>query len=557
MTQEESRNLPRLLASGRLTRRQFIERAAAAGMSSSLALGILQACGGRRSGGGGGGGASKLVVGVDTDIDDLDPMDFKSDAAYEAVIQTYETLVANVLKPGPSGSMAASSDLVGVVAKSFSVSPDGTTYTFKVRPKVSFSNGTPVDAKALEYSFKRALLGPGYAALVMGMLAVKDPSQLKAVDDSTFTITLEHPNPMAPKLLPLTVLDVMDPAASQKHATAQDQWANTYYKTSILGTGPYVRGATWQSGSQYLFSPNPSYWNKGKVKNAGVLMKYIPSSDDRLLLIQRGDLDVAFGLPAKNLDKLRSDSSVKLWNFPSRNTNYIVLNEHVKPFDDVRVRQAIAYAIPYDTLIKNALYGFAKPLKSVVAAGMPTADTSAWPYTTDVARAKSLLAQAGLASGFRSTLSVSLSRAEDADVAVWIQSALGKIGIQLDINKLSDADYRAKQGADQLPMFIDYWYSWANDPFYQLFWLCQSQNKSTNLSHYANAQMDSLIQQGIYNTNDSQREQLSKQAQAIFARDIPLILLYQRNFVLASRSNVSGVSVYPDQYLRFWELSKH
>jgi peptide/nickel transport system substrate-binding protein len=437
------------------------------------------------------------------------------------------------------------------------VSPDGTTYTFKVRPKVSFSNGTPVDAKALEYSFKRALLGPGYAALVMGMLAVKDPSQLKAVDDSTFTITLEHPNPMAPKLLPLTVLDVMDPAASQKHATAQDQWANTYYKTSILGTGPYVRGATWQSGSQYLFSPNPSYWNKGKVKNAGVLMKYIPSSDDRLLLIQRGDLDVAFGLPAKNLDKLRSDSSVKLWNFPSRNTNYIVLNEHVKPFDDVRVRQAIAYAIPYDTLIKNALYGFAKPLKSVVAAGMPTADTSAWPYTTDVARAKSLLAQAGLASGFRSTLSVSLSRAEDADVAVWIQSALGKIGIQLDINKLSDADYRAKQGADQLPMFIDYWYSWANDPFYQLFWLCQSQNKSTNLSHYANAQMDSLIQQGIYNTNDSQREQLSKQAQAIFARDIPLILLYQRNFVLASRSNVSGVSVYPDQYLRFWELSKH
>lgn len=557
MIQEESRNLLRLLASGKLSRRQFMTRAAAVGMSSSLALGLLEACGAGGSSGGGGGTNSKLVVGVDTDIDDLDPMDFKSDAAYEAVIQTYETLVTNVLKPGASaGAMEATTDLKGAVAQSYSVSSDGTVYTFKVRPGVTFTNGTKVDAKAMEYSFKRALLGPGYAALVMGMLGVKDQSQLKATDDSTFTLTLEQPNPMASRLLPLTVLDVMDPATSQQHATGSDAWANTYYKTSILGTGPYVRGATWQSGSQYLFSPNPSYWDKSKLKNAGVLMKYIPSSDDRLLLIQRGDLDVAFGLPAKNLDKLRSDSNVKLWNFPSRNTNYMVLNEHVKPFDDVRVRQAIAYAVPYDTLIKNALYNFAKPLKSVVAAGMPTADTSAWPYTTDTTKAKSLLTEAGFANGFRSTLSVSLSRAEDADVAVWIQSALAKVGIQLDINKLSDADYRAKQGADQLPMFIDYWYSWANDPFYQLFWLCQSQNKATNLSHYANPQVDGYIAQGMYNTNESQRAQLSSQAQAQFAKDVPLILLYQRNFVLASRANVTGVNVYPDQYLRFWELSK-
>ena len=105
-------------------------------------------------------------------------------------------------------------------------------------------------------------------------------------------------------------------------------------------------------------------------------------------------------------------------------------------------------------------------------------------------------------------------------------------------------------------MFIDYWYSWANDPFYQMFWLLQSQNKFTNLSRYANPEVDSLIAQGIYNTSDSQRASLSQQAQTIFDRDVPLILLYQRDFVIASRDNVSGVNVYPDQYLRFWELSK-
>jgi len=194
------------------------------------------------------------------------------------------------------------------------------------------------------------------------------------VDAATFEMRLGQPNPMAAKLLPLTVLDVMNPTVSSQQATADDKWANKYYMTNVLGTGPYIKGSTWQSGSQYLLEPNPKYWNPGKVRNSGVLMKYIPASDDRLLLLERGDLDLAFGLPAKNLDQLRSAKGVKLRTFPSRNTNYMVLNSHIKPFDDVRVRQAIAYSLPYDTLIKDVLYGYGKPLKSVVAGGMPTAN---------------------------------------------------------------------------------------------------------------------------------------------------------------------------------------
>lgn len=548
-------SLTRALREGRISRRRFIGDAALLGLSTSAILALLEACQSTASSSGTGKKA-KMVVGLDTDIDDLDPMDFKSDAAYEVVIQTYEMPVDNVTRPAANGILEATSDLQGILASSFTTSADGTTYTFKVRPNVTFTNGNPVTAKAFEYSYRRALLGPGYASLVMGMLTVTDPSQLRAVDDSTFEIRLAKPNPMATKLLPLTVLDVMDPTVSSQQATADDKWANKYYMTNLVGTGPYVKGSTWQAGSQYLLEPNAKYWNRAKVKNAGVLMKYIPSADNRLLLLERGDLDVAFGLPAKNLDQLRSSKSVKLWTFPSRNTNYMVLNSHIKPFDDVRVRQAIAYALPYDTLIKDVLYGFGKPLKSIVAAGMPTSVESGWPYATDLQKAKSLLSDAGLPNGFRSALAVSVSRAEDSDTAVWIQSELAKIGIQLDVQKLSDADYRAKQASDQLPMFIDYWYSWANDPFYQMFWILQSQNKFTNLSHYANPQVDALIAQGIYNTNDSQRTDLSRQAQQIFERDVPLILLYQRDFVIAGGNNVTGVSVYPDQYLRFWELSK-
>jgi len=539
---------------GRISRRRFITQAALLGMSTSAVLTVLEACGG--SSPPATGKKVPLVVGVDTDIDDLDPNDFKSDAAYEIVIQTYEMPVDNVTQPGPDGTLEATSQLQGVLASSFTVSSDGTTYTFKVRPNVTFSNGNPVTARAFEYSYQRALLGPGYASLVMSLLTIKDASQLRAVDDSTFQMVLQRPNPMATKLLPLTVLDVMDPTVSEQHAAPDDKWANKYYRTNIIGTGPYVKGTPWQSGSQYFLQPNPKYWNRSKVKNAGVLVKYIPAADDRLLLLERGDLDLAFGLPAKNLDQLRRAKGVRLWTFPSRNTNYMVLNSHVKPFNDVRVRQAIAYALPYETLIKNVLYGFGRPLKSVVPAGMPTSDDSGWTYSTDLQKARSLLTEAGLPNGFRSTLAVSVSRAEDADTAVWIQSQLAKIGVQVDVQKLSDADYRAKQAADQLPMFIEYWYSWVNDPFYQMFWLLQSQNQFTNLSHYANPQVDALIGQGMYNTNQSQRADLSRQVQRIFDREVPLILLYQRDFVVAARNNVRGMNVYPDQYLRFWQLSK-
>ena len=550
----EIKALTDALRSGQITRRYFVSRTVLLGLSAPAILALIEACQG--TGSQVGSSKKSLVVAVDTDIDDLDPNVFKSDAAGEVITETYEMPVDNVTKLGPNGTLEATTDLQGILASSFTVSSDGTKYTFKVRPNTFFSNGHPVTAQAFEYSYQRALLGAGYATLLMNLLTITDPGQLRAVDDSTFEMTLGRPNPMASKLLPLTVLDIMDPVVSNQQATADDKWASKYYSTNIIGTGPYVKGATWQSGSQYLLAPNPKYWNPGKLQNSGILMKYIPSSDDRLLLLERGDIDLAFGLPAKNLDQLRTAKGVKLWTFQSRNTNYMVLNEHIKPFDDVRVRQAIAYALPYDTLIKNVLYGFGKPLKSIVAAGMPTSDESQWQYSTDLQKAKSLLAAAGLPNGFHSSLAVSVSRAEDSDTAVWIQSGLAQVGIKIDIQKLSDANYREKQANDQLPMFIEYWYSWVNDPFYQMFWLMQSKNRFTNLAHYANPEVDALISQGTYNTNDSQRADSSRQAQQIFDRDVPLILLYQRDFVVAARDNVSGMSVYPDQQLRVWTLNK-
>jgi peptide/nickel transport system substrate-binding protein len=546
---------------GASTRRQFIARSATLAAGLPLTGGLLAACTSSSASGGSGGsggGGKGIVVGLDTDIDTLDPIAFRSDAAYESVIQVYEMPVDNQVRPSNGILAGVPGSLMPAVAGAFSISPDSAVYKFTVRRNVTFSNGTPVNADTLLYSYQRALEGPGYAALVMKLLTVTKPSQLVKTGPMTFEIHLAQPNPLGPKLVPLSVLVVTDPTLSKQHATTKDPWAANYYRTHMMGTGPYVQSSTtWQSGSQYLLSPNPKYWDKGKVKNSGVLMKYLPSADDRALLLQQGSIDLAFGLPANKLNSLRGASGIKLINVPSRNWNYLGLTNTIAPLNDVRVRQAIAYAVPYQTLISSALHGFASPLKGIMSAGTPTLDTSLWPYETNVAKAKSLLAKAGHPAGFSTTLTVSTSRANDVNSATYIQAALGKVGIKVAINQVSDANFRAKESAGELPMFIDYWYSWVDDPFYQMFWLLNSANKtSTNVAKYSSARTDKLISSGFYETDSAKRAQLSKQVQQQFAADVPYVPLYSENFTLATRSNVSGVNVYPDQYVRFWMLGK-
>jgi len=545
------------------TRRQFLATGAALGLGLPLVGGLMSACSGTSStqsgtgGSAGGGSSAGIVVGLDTDIDTLDPIAFRSDAAYEAVIQAYEMPVNNQVQQVGGILQGVAGSLVPDVSSNYSISPDGTVYKFTVRPGVTFSNGAPVNADTFRYSYLRALKGPGYAAEVMSLLTVTDASQLVVTGPMSFEIRLPKPNPMGPKLIPLSVLVLVDPTLSRKQATTSDPWAASYYKSHMTGTGPYIQGATWQSGNQYLLSKNPRYWNKSKVRNGGVLLKYLPSADDRALLLKQGSIDVAFGLPADSLNSLRGADGVRLVNVPSRNWNYLGLNNTIAPLNNVKVRQAIAYAVPYSDLVKHSLYGFASPLSGILADGTPTLDKTVWPYQTNQQKAKALLAAAGMPDGFKTTLTVSTSRANDISTATYIQSALQNVGIKITVNQVSDANYRAKQGAGELPMFIDYWYSWVDDPFYQMFWLLSSSNKAaTNVAKYSNAQTDQLIKSGFYESNPVRRAQLSRELQQQFAADVPYVPLYSQNFVLATRTNVSGVNVFPDNYVRFSMLSK-
>ncbi|WP_158555824.1 ABC transporter substrate-binding protein [Peribacillus glennii] len=501
-------------------------------------------------------GNKKEVVRVtmDSDIDNLDPFAFKSDAAQMVVDATYETLVDVETTTNSDGTIIANTEKVIPNLAEYTISEDGKVVSLKVKSGATFTNGDPVTAETVAFSIKRGLDPQFYSALLWNIISLTDAKQVKVAGDSV-EITLKEGTPMTEKVLPLALNVVMNPEVTEKNATSDDPFAAGWYKKNILGTGPYEL-SKWTQGVEYRLSPAAKYWNKEKLKNDGVLVKVVPDAKQRLALLKQKAVDVAIGLPPKNLAELKEDANIKVYDFPSTNTNYLVMNNQTKPFNDPKVRQAVNLAIDSNNLIKNVLYGFAQPLTSPVPEGMPTHIDVIEKEAADIEKAKELLKKAGV-EGFETDLYVNSSRTEDQQVAVWIKDSLAKIGVEVNINQVSDAAYREnQQSGNKMPMFIEYWFSWVNDPFFQMFWMFNSSNAFTNMAKYKNPEVDALIKQGMHELDESKREAISHKIQQMIAEDAPIAFLYQRNYVVAANKDIKGMNRWPDQHLRFHTLYK-
>lgn len=500
-----------------------------------------------------------IVQAMGLDIDELDPHYFKSIPGYYAVCNLYEMMLDYEHIEQEDGGLYPAADEAGNwkftpwIAESYSVSEDQKTITFKLRRDVTFSDGSPMTAKDVKATWDRAVTGKGYANIVTNMMGIKSVDQIVMKDDYTIEVQLEKPNPFALKMIPINVMSVMSAKALEEHATSADPTAHEWFHRNAFGSAPYVL-KSWIPGEQWELAPNPNYWDPKRLKNGGTVVKTIPSAAERYNLLIRGDVDVAYDLQPKDLDALRQNPDIQLIQFKVPWPYYLGLNNKIPPFDNVKVRQAVSYAIPYKTIIEKVLYGFGQECKSPVAQGMPTSDFSFWHYDTDPAKTKQLLEEAGV-SGLQFDLNILQGRPQDEQIAVWIQAGLAEAGVQVRINKMPDSEWYEKFNARQHQSFIGEWYSWVNDPMYHLFWNFHSK-APTNATGYSNPEVDRLIDEGLYETDLAKREQMSKQAQKIIVEEAPWAILYQINYTIAVRKNIKGFNWYPDVGTRFWKVSK-
>lgn len=502
---------------------------------------------------------NKIVVTYYSEPSVQDFQQFGTDGDNDVRANLVETLLDRQTQPGQyaDSTEATTGQYTGRLATDWKYDATSSTITFHLHPDAKFSNGDPVTSEDVKWSFQRGLEDPqSYLKGVMAMLTVSSADQIDTPDPQTVVFHIQKLNPFTYDLMAIWATAITDKKTVLGHATSDDPWANDWMKNNLVGSGPYVL-TNAQPGVEYDFSPNPNYWQKDKWPcNGGIVVKVIPDASSRLLLLKQGAVDVARGLNYKDIKALETTPGVSVLRYPTPDMRELGLNVNVKPFDNVMVRQAIAYAIPYQDILNTVWYGYAGPLNSIVPKGMPTSDFATWPYTTDLAKAKSLLTQAGYPDGFETTLLTRSEDEEDQAAAVLIQSSLAKIGVNVKIEKLLTAAYASREfGQRDMPMFFWNWISFTNDPYYDFNFLVQS-GQGTNFANYKNPQVDALIQQGMYEQDPTKRAQISSQIQQIVANDAFAIGIGQPDSIVATRSNVHGWMQYPDLNARYYTLWK-
>ena len=269
----------------------------------------------------------------------------------------------------------------------------------------------------------------------------------------------------------------------------------------------------------------------------------MPNAGNRRALLVKGDIDMTYDMPPKDFSELAKDGgSVKVATMPIENAMlYLGMNFTKPPFDNPKIRQAVAYAVPYDKILDTALYGRGAKLYG----GAGPVKTIAWPqptsYKSDIAKAKALMAEAGAGAGFETTLSIDLGGATVSEpAAILIQESLAQIGIKAQINKIPGATWRAALLKKDMPMIVNRFGGWLDFPEYFFYWCYHGQNAVFNTMGYQNAKLDKIITNARFAESKLIYDSSVREMIQIAYDEVPRVPLFQPSQDVAMQKDVMG-----------------
>jgi peptide/nickel transport system substrate-binding protein len=429
--------------------------------------------------------------------------------------------------------------------------------TFKLRRDAKFHDGAPVTANDVKWSFDRAVTIGGAATFQFAAGSMQKPEQFVAVDDHTFRIDFLRKDKFTLPDLAVPTTCVFNSTLARKHATDQDPWAQEWLKTNEAGSGAY-RVVRWTPGQELIYQRFDD-WKSGPLpKIERVIWRMVPSAGSRRALLERGDADISFDLPAKDVAEMSHDNKLTVVsNLIESALIYLSMNVKMPPFDNLKVRQAVAYAVPYQKIMDAAMFGRGKPMFG----GPGEVTTTEWPqpspYVTDLARAKQLLAEAGLPEGFATTLSFDLGFAVTQEpLCELVQESLAQIGIRLTLNKIPGANWRAEFAKKTLPFLSNVFGAWLILPDYFFYWNYHGQNSLFNDMSYQNPAMDKLIDTARFEPDPQKYTEEVEQFITLAFSDVPRIPLFQPSLDVAMRMNVTGYRYWFHRQLDYRQLVK-
>jgi peptide/nickel transport system substrate-binding protein len=462
---------------------------------------------------------------------------------YEASWNCYDRLIMNQKKTLPDGSIVYDRDkFQPELAEDMNVGD--MSITFKLKKNAKFQDGTPVTAKDVKWSFDRAVTVGGFPTVQMKAGSLVKPEQFVAVDDSTFRVDLMKKDRLTVPDLAVIVPGIYNSDLLKKQATDKDPWALEYTKLNTAGSGAY-KVTSWKPGVEVVYERFDG-WVGGKLPELKkVIWRTIPSPGNRRALMERGDADISFDLPAKDFSEMKKEGKLKLISNPITNGMYSVeMNVVHPPFDNEKVRQAVAYAIPYQKIVDAAMFGVANPL---FGGKSNDVRTIAWPqptgYVTDIEKAKALMTQAG-GGPINTTISFDLGDATNCEpIAELIQESLGHTGITTTINKVPGSNWRSEMAQKTMPMMVNFFSGWLDYPEYFFFWCYSGQNAIFNTPSYVNKDMDAFIDGARAAAAVGDWPKYDTDVKGFISKayhDVPRVPLFQPYLNVAMQKNISG-----------------
>jgi peptide/nickel transport system substrate-binding protein len=433
--------------------------------------------------------------------------------------------------------------------------------TFKLKKNAAFQDGTPVTAKDVKWSLDRAVTVGGFPTFQMAAGSLEKPEQFVVVDDHTIRVDFLRKDRLTIPDLAVIVPCIVNSELVKKNATPDDPWGLEYTKQKTAGSGAY-RVAQWTAGTEVVFERNDKWVGGPLPKVRRIVWRIVPSSGNRRALLERGDADISYDLPNKDFVELKKAGALTIVSTPySNGIQYIGMNVTKPPFDNLKVRQAVAYALPYQKIMDAVLFGLGRPLFGKTGGASTEV---AWPqphsFATDIAKAKQLMAEAGHPNGFDTTISFDLGFAGvNEPLCVLAQESLAQIGIRCTINKIPGATWRTELNKKVLPLFTNVFSGWLDYPEYFFIWCYHGKNSIFNTMSYQSKEMDSLIEAAGSAASTGDKQAYEKNVKGFVDRafaDIPRIPIYQPYVNVAMQKNVSGYQYWFHRRLDYRALAK-
>ncbi len=426
------------------------------------------------------------------------------------------------------------------VAPTFAASfePDSTqkVWTLKLRQGVKFASGNEMTADDVKWSKDRAFAAQSNVAGIYRTIGLTKPEQVVVKDKYTVEFQQEFPSALTKQIQAIS-LYVFDSVEAKKHATAADPWAKEWFAKNPP-TGGYFNVSKAVQGQEIELTANAGYPGPDKPRTATIRLSVVPAAANQRLQLQAGDIDVALGITGQDLQDLKKAEGIKVLSAASNTQVAIQMSVTTAPFNDVNVRKALAFAVPYEQIIQNVYGGDARPTKSIVPLDMPGYAETGYPFAYDVAQAKAALAASGRTS-VSSELVFEANNDEQQKIAVLVQAEAAKAGITLKLSPLDPATLGERRTNKSIPLQLSSGQLWVNDVEYMLA-TSLVKGAALNYSNYTNPELEEIYTRSHTTVDDAARQQLWARVQDILAADVPWVVICQPNFNLPVRSSVAG-----------------